>query len=340
MSKQFEGCVFYFFNDLVKKKKKTIPMHKLTTKSFYIMNELTNTMKIKNFRTHFNICENSSELTIMELEEEMQNLSLSQEIKKDNTILLNFDDRDLISFKNYFKALSSSKIYILTIINSYKHILKSIEILISNNIVHNHINFVSVLVDKDNNSLLSDFSLSIDVSKPDIEQYIKHFIIGYDASYLEWPLEFHIVSYLLTNKLNSLSSYNIYNIICEYIDNHTILKTFGETVVSLYKEEAVNYFKKYVNQSYEYILNDMLQYYNTWDNYALSILFLRILIGIHKTIKVNNKFIILFMKLLVSNVHLNPSKRVSVGETTNKFESILNMIEPKDYYQIFNNLII
>jgi len=336
----FEGCVFYFLDESFKKKKKTNPIHKLTEKSFYVINELTNITKIRNYRTHFVVCEDSSELKIMELEEEMQNLTLGYEIKKDNTILLKFADRELIVFKNYLKALSSSKIYILTIINSYKHILKSIEILIANNIVHNHINFDSVLVDKDDNHLLANFSFSIDISKPDIEQYMPHFIIAYDPSYLEWPLEFHILSYLLTNKLTSLSSYNIHNIICEFMDNHNILKTFGETIVSSYKEEALNYFNKYVNQPYEFILNDMLQYYNTWDNYALSILFLRILIGIHKSLNVNNKFIILFMKLLVSNIHLNPLKRVSVGETTNKFESILNNVEPKDYYQIFDNLII
>jgi len=331
----FDGCVFYFLNVSLKKKQKSLYKYNLTTKSFYIMNELTNTIKIKEFNKHFNVCESSSELTIMELEEEMQNLSLCHKIKEDNTILLKFSDRELIYFKNYLKALSSSKIYILTIINFYEYILKSIEILIANNIVHNHIHFDSVLVDNDNNPLLSNFSFSIDVSKPDIEQYIKQFIIAYDPSYLEWPLEFHILSYLLTNKLTSLSSHNIHNIICEFIDNHNILKTFGETIVSLYKEDALNYCNKYVNQSYEYILNDILQYYNTWDNYALSILFLRILIGIHKTIKVNNKFIILFMKLLVSNIHLNPLKRNSIGETTNKFETILNNIEPKDYYQIF-----
>lgn len=334
--KEFNNYVFYSNNQI--EKKKTTSIHKLTAKTFYTMNELTNIDKIKDFRTYFNVCENSSELTIMELEEEMENLNYSQEIQTDNTILLKFSNRELIYFKNNLKALSSSKIYILTIINSYRHILKSIEILIANNIVHNHIHFDSLLVDENANVLLSDFSLSIDVSKSNMEEYIKHFIIAYDTSYVEWPLEFHILSYLLTNKLTSLSSYNIHNIINEFVNNHSILKTFGQQFVSLYKEEALHYFNKYVNQNYEYILQDMLQYYNTWDNYALSILFLRILIGIHKTIKVNNKFIILFMKLLVSNIHLNPLKRDTISVITNKFETILNVIEPKDYYQLFELL--
>jgi hypothetical protein len=194
------------------------------------------------------------------------------------------------------------------------------------------------MVDNSDYVLLSNFSFSIDYLRTDIEQYINRFIIAYDPSYLEWPIELHILSYLLTNKLISLSTYNIESIITEYINNNNILNTFGPSVVSSYKEEALHYFKKYVNQTYEYILSDMLQFANTWDNYALSILFLRILIGIHKSIGVKNKFIILFMKLLVTNVHLNPLKRFSVDTTINKFDILLDSLEPKDYKEIINNL--
>ena len=82
----------------------------------------------------------------------------------------------------------------------------------------------------------------------------------------------------------------------------------------------------------------MLQYAHTWDNYSLSILYLRILIGLHKSIGIKNKFIILFMKLLVQNIHLNPLKRLSIDMTINKFDSILDSLEPKDYKEIINNL--
>jgi hypothetical protein len=335
----FEPCVFYFFNDSTKSKKKFESIHKLTTKNFYIMNELTNIIKIKEYTSYFNVCENSSELNIVELTEEMNNLNLVNNITNDNKLLLKFNIQELILFKNYLKDLTCSKIYILTIINSYKHLLESIQILINNNIIHNHINFDSIFINKYDQPILTNFSFSINISNNDLYQYIKHFIIEYDPTYLEWPIEFHILAYLLTNKLTSLSSHNIHNIIYDVIDNHTILKIFGENIVSSYRTEALNYFQKYINQSYEYILNDILQYSNTWDNYTLSILFLRILIGIHKTININNKFIILFMKLLVSNIHLNPFKRDPISTVTNKFEIILNQIEPKDYQQLFHNLL-
>ena len=94
-----------------------------------------------------------------------------------------------------------------------------------------------------------------------------------------------------------------------------------------------------MNQSFEYILKDILQYYYTWDNYALSILYLRILIGIHRSINIKNKFIILFMKLLVSNIHLNPMKRQSIVSTMENFGCIIDSLVPFDYLQLIKNLV-
>ena len=325
-------CIFYCIND-VEKKKKVRPSYKIVKKNFYLMNELTNIAKIQEYTDNFCTYDNSLELLIYEFEDEDMEFDVG---KRDNTLLLKIKTDELIYLKNYLKtaSLSSFKIYISSIIHFYKHMLQSISLLVTNQLVHNNINIDSIYVNKFELPLLTDFMFSIDISKPDIHLYIKHFFIAYEPTYLQWPLEIHMLSYLLTNKLSSLSSYNIENIICNVIDNHTILKTFGSSLVSSYKEEALIYFKKYVNQSYEFILNDILQFYSTWDNYALSILFLQILIDIYKSLKINNKFIIYFMKLLVSTIHLNPLKRDSVSSCTNKFQNILDTLESKDYYQL------
>ena len=170
----------------------------------------------------------------------------------------------------------------------------------------------------------------------DNKSYIKQFIIKYDPTYIEWPLELHILSYILTNNLESISLYNLELIINDVIKNNNILNNFGEKIVSSLKEEALTYFNKYINQSYEYILDDIFKYSNTWDNYSLSILFLRILIGIHRSLNVKNKFIILFMKLLVSNISLNPCKRLTIENTIYKFEILIDSLDPKDFKEIIN----
>jgi hypothetical protein len=348
--KNIDGCVFYFFteysNSLKNKRKETKEkkekIYKIVNRNFFITNELTNQKIINQIQDHkkyYYLCDNNKELNITSLDEDNANLK-GKKLQNDDTFLLEFEDQQLIYFKTYLKNLNSPTKYILTIINFYKYLLNSLDLLVSQNIFHNHINFDTIVINKNDNPLLSNFMFSINLSCNNIEDYIKHFIISYDSAYIEWTIELHIISYLLTNKLNSLSNYNLENIIHEYISNNTILKTFGEVLVSSYKKEALHYFKKYVNQSYNYILFDVLNYSNTWDNYSLSILFLRILIGIHKTIGIKNKFIILFMKLLVCNIHLNPCKRLTITQTIQKFNSLLDSLETKDYKDVINSLVL
>ena len=45
------------------------------------------------------------------------------------------------------------------------------------------------------------------------------------------------------------------------------------------------------------------------------------------------------MKLLVGNISLNPEKRVSIVESTNKFEMILDSLEFIDYSNLTQNLV-
>ena len=323
---KLEGCV-YFFLDINKNRDiqptKKQQYHKMVKNDFFIRNEIKNVLKIKHIKNRFYVFENSYELDINNL-------------KPVNKLLLNFDNRELIYLKKYLQSLISPKIYILTIIQFYKYLLNSIQLLVNNNIVHNHIQFESIAINNEL-PLLTDFSVSLSISTDVSFENIKPFFIEYDPSYLEWPIEIHILAFLITNKLTSLSFSNIDHIITDVLENHSILKTFGLPVVSVYKEEAIDYFRKYINQSADYILKDIFLYSSTWDNYALSILFLRILIGIHRTIDIQNKFIIYFMKLLVTNIHLNPLKRLSIVTTTNKFEAILESIEPKDYKELFEH---
>jgi hypothetical protein len=329
-----ESCVYYYLKDNNKPKKKKI-INKIVTLDFFVKNELTNIEKIKtikDYKKYYYFCENSTELLVSEIDENQNYFNT----REDNDILLKFVDKELIYLKNYLKSsLSRPKIYILNLINSFEQLLKSICLLNDNQLVHNFINFETVVINSKDSAVLTNFAFSLNLSS---NQDFKQFFIEYDPTYIEWPPEFHILSFFLTNKLKSLSYFNIECIINNIIDNHIILKSFGENFVQSYKSEAIEYFKKYVNLSYDDILKDILQFYKTWDNFALSIMYLRLLIDLHRKIKKKNKFIILFMKLLVCNIHLNPLKRLTIPSTLIRFESILDDLEINDYKEVIDNL--
>ena len=343
MNNNIKICVYYFFNETDNKEKKNKMRYKITTLDLFTNNELTNINKIQkcqNYKSMFYICEKSDPLKIAKYEEEFNYLDSGRAIGNDNTILLKYEDLELLSLKNYLKALSSSKKYIYSVIFFYKYLLLSIHKLYENHIVHNNICFDNIVIDKLMDiPLITSFTFSINLSSPDIDSYLRHIFITYDPSYYQWPTEFHILSYLYTNKLESLSLLNIESIINDIIINHDLLNTFGDSIVSLDRDESIKYFSKYVNKSYNFILNDIIQFSHTWDNYALSIMFLKITIYLHRCLNKQNKFIIQFMKLLVGNISLNPKKRSSLLISTNKFEKILDSLEFSDYLSLTQNLV-
>jgi hypothetical protein len=318
-------------------KNKNDIISKIVTSHFFTTNEIMNVnniKNIKNYKTRYYVFNTAKKLTLAQYDEDTHTHLRD---KKDASMLLQYDNIPIIYLNTYLKTLSSSRIYIYQLVEFYRYIIVSIKLLVASNIVHNKINFDSILINNNELPLLTNFAFSIDISKPEL---ITHFFIDYCPDYISWPLEFHILAYFLTNKLESLSSFNIEKIIDEVSECNYILKTFGETLVKSYKTDAYEYFKKYINRSYEYIVTDILQFYNTWDNYALSIMYLRIFIGIHNSMQLEpgNKFIIFFMKLLVSNIHLNPLKRLSIDSTTNKFNNLLDSLEPKDFKEVINEL--
>jgi hypothetical protein len=328
--------VYYHFKEATyNDAHKTKSTYKVVRYTPFVSNELTISQtiaKIPNYSTFFHI--------YLEMVDDRTMLG-----NKPNEIMLKIADAQLIYLKNYLKALSSPKLYICTIINFYKTYLKSIQLLVDRQIVHNCIQFDALMVNLPNATpIITDFSVSLNILKIISLDYIRPFFIQYDPEYITWPIELHILSFLLTNKLPSLSLTNIQNIIRDTSRSNTVLQTFGTAIVSTYETEALEYFGKYVNKSVNYIVSDIFYYYDTWDNYALSIVFLRILIGVHKSISTGtstskqNKFIILFMKLLVGNIHFNPLKRLSICNTTNKIEEIMDTIDVNEWSNLVVNL--
>lgn len=335
----------YFFELSDDKNKDEENMKKQLTKmvniDFYIENEITNVEKLKKIEYIKNYCyifESVEKMHISEMENDGYNLKQMRKVKDDDNILFKFEPKKLIYLENYLKTLFSARKYIFILINFYKQINYTLQILVKNNIVHNNINIHNILVDKFETPLLSNFKFSIDISNHRINDYIKHLFFSYDVHYLPRPPELHLLSYILSNKYESLSIFNIETIIHDSISNNYLLQTFGSTLVNQFKNDGLLYFKKYANKSYQYILEDILQYYYTWDNYALSILYLQMLVGIHKKIQKNNKFIIIFMRLLVDNISFNPQKRLSLQDTIDKFNKLYLSVEKEHYIDLINSL--
>ena len=316
-----------FLSNNTKKKQKYI----VTKKTVLLTNELEKTVFIKripNWNRYFYLYNTVENIKIAELTEDNYQ---PYTVTNNAEVLLSYSQRKLIYLDSYLKALSCSKKYIIKLIEFYKSSLNIAQLLLTNGVIHNNINFDTILVNEHENILLTKFTLSLftmrEISNRVETQYKLLSLMDNqnndNNNDIFLPIEIHLLRYQQTNNITSLSSYNIETVIKQFITNHSVLKHF-ETKQMI--QDGLNYYSKYVNKSLLDIFNtnELLQ---TWDNYAISIVFLRILIGLHKSMKTQNKFIILFMKLLVKNISLDPSKRLSLVNTMEQYELLLNNLD-------------
>jgi hypothetical protein len=322
--------------------------HHIVQSDFFVMNEIAVADKIRDLNTseccpQFYIFDTVERLKISENNSLNSNTNI---LKSTSTkLLLTFEKCELMYLDLYLKSLSCSKKYIKQLIEFYRSLLKTIHLLVENNLIHNNINFNTIVINLAvDNPLLTNFSYTIDLlNKPSFkEEYWSQYFLLLKTDMFS-PVEFYLLQYQLTNKSGDgcLSLYNIETILKQFIKDHAILGSFSTTLLL---EDGLKFFAKYANKSFNKNLEEALKYAFTWDNYALSIVYLEILIGLHRTISAkndingSNKFIISFMKLLVNNISLDPSKRSLTSLTASLFEDMVTNILVSDYQELLKSI--
>jgi|SaaInlV_100m_DNA_4_1039707.scaffolds.fasta_scaffold25372_2 serine/threonine protein kinase len=225
---------------------------------------------------------------------------------------------------------------LMNILSGYQHLLKGLQLLQDKNICHFDIKTHNILFDTRRNiPILIDFGLSIYTKQ--IFTKTKFFFYRYIPQYYVWPLEVHVLNYLLNVKNDngeertSLTEDDIVTISSEFTRHHKILnKLFSKDIVNMYENLCISYSKKYIGMSKKEIINDIIFFWKTWDNYGLSVVYLKLIQFLSPKGFSNNSFIIHFSQLLFENIHPNPQKRHDLEITISKFEAFF-------YDQTINN---
>ena len=241
-----------------------------------------------------------------------------------------------ISIIEYFTHPDTEKKEILTyIFYSYDYLLRNIETLNKNGIIHFDLKLSNLLIEKSKKiPIIIDFGLSIPIDDIRPETYKKYFY-AYSPSYYVWCIEIHIICYLV--KVNPvLTKDALKELIDKYVQSNIGLKIFSDTFVQRFRDTALDYYTKHLvdsGASKDEIIKKLLKYIQTWDSYSLSLMFLCFIQFISFHGFIHNKLIIEFSKVLLLNFHPNPEKRLSFDETKKKYNAIFNVDETTQSYK-------
>ena len=253
--------------------------------------------------------------------------------KKKCTVLKKTKTKDFVVMKlNYINGMDfidyivehrNSVQIISNLISSYNHLLKSISMMVGKNIFHGDLKGTNILFDLEKQvPILIDFGLSVKIENINMNN-LKHIFYIFAPEYYVWPLEVHYLNFLLHENKDPTED-DLKNIAKKFTENNKgLIKNFSPSFLNKYQDKCFLQLKKYEKLSMEKRVKKITGYWNTYDNYALSIMYLKFISYINMNKYEENAFMIFLSKLLLINIDPNPDNRLNIVETIHTFNTFL-----------------
>jgi hypothetical protein len=239
---------------------------------------------------------------------------------KEKYLLFQYKNQYIDVFENFLFTLNTPKLFVLHVLESFSYLLDSLIKLSDLNICFFDLSTDNIVFNKDFKPLLQNFQKSIYISKLNEDFICK--LIPNISDYTHKPLEVHVLFYLITNNLNTITNDLILLITEKYVENLSVLNIFSQNYVEKFKKECVETLNKYINKPKSDIICDIIEHNETWDLYSLSIIYLHIIGNIYRLFELKGTFISKLSIYLMKNIHPNPSKRENLKSIRSIYDGL------------------
>jgi hypothetical protein len=184
--------------------------------------------------------------------------------------------------------------------------------------------------------IIIDFGLSLPMEDINQSTLLNYFYI-YAPEYYIWPLEVHYLN-LLIHSNPEPTKQELKNLADTFTKANGALSGLSLKFRKDFATACYNQLLTYENLTLTDRKNAVLKYWKTWDNYSLSIIYLKFVYYIVKSSKktiLKNKFIEYLTEILLTNIHPNPKHRMSVEKTYDVFNKFIynNAVNKSSVFQ-------
>jgi serine/threonine protein kinase len=263
--------------------------------------------------------------------------------KGKDVLLMKMDYIEGDTLYKYLASIQSPKQLIHEIIHTYNYLTQSISLLLKHGIVHYDLKSPNIMYSSSNNTpYIIDFGLSILVKDlMSSKTKLRNIFYVYAPDYYIWCPEIHILNYIINIfEGDRLGNDTIKNICKEVVSHNRVYKKiYTREQIKVYEDALIKYYidkNKEFDGNPEKFMDFLIDTYDTWDNYSLSIMYLKILLLIdeksvvYRKTKTHSDFIYLFSQLLVNNLSFDPLKRLNVVKLDEYM--LLEMIKHKNQH--------
>uniref|UniRef100_A0A6C0C6X7 Protein kinase domain-containing protein n=1 Tax=viral metagenome TaxID=1070528 RepID=A0A6C0C6X7_9ZZZZ len=256
---------------------------------------------------------------------EKEQCTLFEKNPYDDFILMKIRYIDNKVLDSFITENSNSSLIMLLFTSSYSHLLKSLQLLEKVKICHLDIKSQNIVYDTEKSlPIIIDFGLSINFDKLNRKELYNNFYI-YEPMYYLWPIEVHLINYIL-HVSTEIDEGGMRSLAKTYTQHNVVLRAFSPSFQKKYQTECYYELSKYIGKDSDAVINRILKYWSTWDNYALSLLYTKLIYYLIRNDAgkiIKNEFVSFFIELCLQNIHPNPKKRLSLDLTLRSFNIFL-----------------
>ena len=305
--------------------------------------------KIKNYKDYFAPVIDSCPISINTIENE--------EIKKCE--IMNETSEQYVSYKIRYVGKSTladylshiyrtaNKLFLKQLFSTNLDILDEISILNKNNILHLDLKENNIIMDENlNKPIIIDFGLSfriMDLNDSNMEEYFFTY-----QHYAPWCYELNLINCIINTiatkengvdiKTTPIQKTDLDAISLKFIqDNKFLQSNFNKEELDVFKSALSVFNDSLQGKMLKEIIDILIKYWNTWDNYAIAVIYFLILKD-NKLDAMNAKLLKDYVGLLKGVILASPDTRATSDSTKTSISGLTQRVFKHEKMQIQEKL--